>query len=217
MSGEGASVAAPKTITVILVDDHPVVRAGYRRLLEGTDNIRVVAEADNGDLGYRAFIEHAPEVVVMDLNMPGASGLEAVRRILARDSEAKVLVFSVHDNEAILNQAMKAGVRGYLTKRSAPETMVEAIETVASGRVYIDPIMPEPSGQERSPADILSPREFEVFRLLIEGKSVAEIAEILVISPKTAGVHHTRIMQKLNVSNRAQLAQLALQHGLMAI
>ncbi|MCK9531270.1 MAG: response regulator transcription factor [Gammaproteobacteria bacterium] len=217
MSGEGASVAASKTITVILVDDHPVVRAGYRRLLEGTDNIRVVAEADNGDLGYRAFIEHTPDVVVMDLNMPGASGLEAVRRILSRDSEAKVLVFSVHDNEAILNQAMKAGVRGYLTKRSAPETMVEAIETVAGGQIYIDPIMPEPTGQERSPADILSPREFEVFRLLIEGKSVAEIADILVISPKTAGVHHTRIMQKLNVSNRAQLAQLALQHGLMAI
>ncbi|MFA5530379.1 MAG: response regulator transcription factor [Thiohalomonadaceae bacterium] len=211
-------MSASETITVILVDDHPVVRGGYRRLLEGTDNIRVVAEADNGDMGYRAFCEHAPDVVVMDLNMPGASGLDAVRRILAREPEAKVLVFSVHDNEAMLNQAMKAGVRGYLTKRSAPEAMVEAIETVASGKVFIDPAMPEPSSSdERSPADVLSPREFEVFRMLVEGKSVAEIAELLVISPKTAGVHHTRIMQKLGVGNRAQLVQIALRHGLMAI
>lgn len=209
---------APETITVILVDDHPVVRAGYRRLLEGTDHIRVVAEADSGDLGYRAFCAHSPDVVVMDLNMPGASGLDAVRRILAREPEAKVLVFSVHDNEAMLNQAIKAGVRGYLTKRSAPEAMVEAIEAVASGKIFIDPAMPDSAtSEERSPADVLSPREFEVFRLLVEGKSVAEIAELLVISPKTAGVHHTRIMQKLGVGNRAQLVQLALRHGLMAI
>jgi two-component system invasion response regulator UvrY len=211
-----------EAISVILVDDHPVVRAGYRRLLEGTDNIRVVAEADNGDQGYRAFCDFNPDVVVMDLNMPGASGLDAVRRILAREAEAKVLVFSVHDNEAMLNQAMKAGVRGYLTKRSAPEEMVEAITRVAHGELFIDPVLLEKRvaherAEEANPSDVLSPREFEVFRLLVDGKSVAEIAELLVISPKTAGVHHTRIMQKLNANNRAQLVQIALRHGLVTL
>ena len=209
-------------ITVILVDDHPVVRAGYRRLLEATENIRVVAEAEDGEQGYRAFCDHHPDVMVMDLNMPGVSGLECVRRILAQDQEAKVLVFSVHDNEAMLNQAMRAGVRGYLTKRSAPEEMVAAITLVADGRIFIDPVVQEQrasqeSGESPDPSAILSPREFEVFRLLVDGYSVGEVGELLVISPKTAGVHHTRIMQKLNANNRAQLVQLALRHGLVQL
>lgn len=203
-------------ISVLLVDDHPVVRAGYRRLLDGDSAISVVAEAGDGDEGYRLYKELSPDVVIMDLNMPGISGLEAARKMIARDPGARVLVFSVHDNEAMLEQALKVGVRGYLTKRSAPETMLDAVHRIAAGRTYIDDALDVSGmgGAEDNTLARLSPREFEVFQLLSKGHSVAEIADLLVISPKTVGVHHTRIMQKLEINNRAQLVRIASRYGI---
>ncbi|MFC1773269.1 response regulator [Pseudomonadota bacterium] len=208
------------TIKALLVDDHEVVRAGYRRLLESTGKIEVVAEASDGEDAYRSYMQHQPTVVVMDLSMPGIGGLDASRRILARDESARILVFSVHENEIYLNRALDLGILGYISKRSASRVMVDAVRQVAKGELYI--------GQEMTPflvkrtvstdsqliAD-LSPREFEVFRLRAEGKSVNEIAEMLNVSPKTIGHHNTSVKQKLGLANSAELTRLAIRLGLV--
>ncbi len=203
-------------IRVLLVDDHPVVRTGFRRLLEVNTGV-VVAEAGSGEEAVQLYEETAPDVVVLDLSMPGMGGLETARRILARDGEARLLVFSVHDNEAMLSRALQAGVLGYLTKQSAPATLLEAVHAVAEGKMYIDPDLVGRAlgGGRGGLLERLTPREFEVFRLLAEGHSVNDIAGILNISPKTAGVHHTRIMHKLEVTTSVQLVRLALRHGII--
>jgi two-component system invasion response regulator UvrY len=203
-------------IRVLLVDDHPVVRTGFRRLLEVNTGV-VVAEAGSGEEAVQLYEETAPDVVVLDLSMPGMGGLETARRILARDGEARLLVFSVHDNEAMLSRALQAGVLGYLTKQSAPATLLEAVHAVAEGKMYIDPDLVGRAlgGGRGGLLERLTPREFEVFRLLAEGHSVNDIAGILNISPKTAGVHHTRIMHKLEVSTSVQLVRLAMRHGVI--
>ncbi|PKM43278.1 MAG: DNA-binding response regulator [Gammaproteobacteria bacterium HGW-Gammaproteobacteria-1] len=205
-----------KTIRVLLVDDHPVVRTGFRRLLEVNTGV-VVAEADSGEEAVQLYEKTAPDVVVLDLSMPGMGGLETARRILARDGDARLLVFSVHDNEAMLSRALQAGVLGYLTKQSAPATLLEAVHAVAEGKMYIDPDLVGRAlgGGRGGLLERLTPREFEVFRLLAEGHSVNDIAGILNISPKTAGVHHTRIMHKLEVTTSVQLVRLALRHGVI--
>ncbi len=209
-----------ETIKALLVDDHEVVRAGYRRLLESTGKIEVVAEASDGEDAYRSYMQHQPTVVVMDLSMPGIGGLDASRRILARDESARILVFSVHENEIYLNRALDLGILGYISKRSASRVMVDAVRQVAKGELYI--------GQEMTPFLVkrtvctdsqlianLSPREFEVFRLRAEGKSVNEIAEMLNVSPKTIGHHNTSVKQKLGVANSAELTRLAIRLGLV--
>ncbi len=203
-------------IRVLLVDDHPVVRAGFRRLLEVNTGV-VVAEVDNGEEAVHLYKETAPDVVVLDLSMPGIGGLETARRILTHDAEARILVFSVHDNEAMLSRALQAGVLGYLTKQSAPSILIDAVRAVAEGKMYIDPDLVGRAlgGGRGGLLERLTPREFEVFRLLAEGHSVNEIAGILSISPKTAGVHHTRIMHKLEVTTSVQLVRLALRHGII--
>lgn len=207
-------------IRVLLVDDHPVVRAGYRRLLESEGDIRVVAEAGSGEEGYRLFTEAPVDVVVMDLSMPGIGGLEAVRRMLAREPAARVLVFSVYESEAMLAQALRAGVHGYLTKQSAPQAMVEAVRQVCRGETFIDPLLGEHAveegADEAGPLGRLTPREFQVFRLLAEGHSVNEIARVLSISPKTAGVHHTRVMNKLGARTPVELVRIALRYGVIS-
>ncbi|MEW6646308.1 MAG: response regulator transcription factor [Pseudomonadota bacterium] len=203
-------------IRVLLVDDHPVVRAGFHRLLEVNEGM-VVAEAGSGEEAIQLYAATTPDVVVMDLAMPGIGGLEAARRLLARDGEARILVLSIHDNEAMLSRALQAGVLGYLSKQSAPAILLEAVHAVAEGRMYIDPDLVGRAlgGGRDGLLDRLTPREFEVFRLLAEGHSVNEIANLLSISPKTAGVHHTRIMHKLEVSTSVQLVRLALRHGVI--
>jgi len=205
-----------KPIRVLLVDDHPVVRTGFRRLLEVNEGM-VVAEAGSGEEGIRLYQETRPDVVVLDLAMPGIGGLETARRILAHDGEARILVFSIHDNEAMLSRALQVGVSGYLTKQSAPTTLLQAVHAVAEGKMYIDADLVGRAigGGRGGLLERLTPREFEVFRLLAEGHSVNEIANILSISPKTAGVHHTRIMHKLEVNTSAQLVRLALRHGVI--
>lgn len=208
------------TIKALLVDDHEVVRAGYRRLLESTGEIEVVAEASDGEDAYRSYMLHQPTIVVMDLSMPGIGGLDASRRILARDESARILVFSVHENEIYLNRALDLGILGYISKRSASRVMVDAVRQVAKGELYI--------GQEMTPFLVkrtvstdsqliaaLSPREFEVFRLRAEGKSVNEIAGMLNVSPKTIGHHNTSVKQKLGLANSAELTRLAIRLGLV--
>jgi len=210
----------PGAISVMLVDDHAVVRMGFRLLLEGTDDLRVVAEAQSGEEAVRLCPEARPDVVVMDLSMPGIGGLEAINRILSKAPDAKILVLSAHEDTAHPRRALAAGAKGYLTKRSAAEELINAIRTVARGKNYIEPSMAQvlAVGQvtgKKSPIDILSGREFEVFMLLAKGKSVADIADALSLSPRTVGTHMYHVKQKLNAGNAAELAIIAMQHGLL--
>ncbi len=202
------------------MDDHEVVRAGYRRLLEATDDIEVITEVTDGEHAYTEFFRLHPDVLVMDLSMPGMGGLEASMRILSREKSARILVFSVHENEVFLRRAMDAGILGYISKRSASHVMVEAVRQVAAGSIFIGQEMmqylvkqKQTSGNETI-AD-LSPREFEVFHLLANSKSVNEIAGILNLSPKTVGHHVTSVKHKLGVSDIAALTRLAIRHGII--
>ena len=209
-----------KEISVLLVDDHEVVRAGYRRLLESTGGITVIAEAASGEDAYTGYFKHHPDVLVMDLSMPGMGGLEASMRILAKDKSAKILVFSVHENEVFLQRALDAGITGYISKRSASQVMVDAVRQVAAGELYVgQEMMPYlvkwKTNTQNEPIAGLSPREFEVFHLLADSKSVNDIAEILNLSPKTVGHHCTSVKKKLGVSDIAALTRLAIRLGII--
>jgi two-component system invasion response regulator UvrY len=207
-------------IRVLLTDDHEVVRAGYRRLLESTPDISVIAEAADGEEAYRGYLEHHPDVVVMDLSMNGVGGIEASRRILSRDGAARILVFSVHENEVFLNRALDSGILGYISKRSASRVMIEAVRQVAAGKLYVGQemlpfLLKRTPANDAQPVSELSPREFEVFRLLADSKSVNEIAELLNLSPKTVGHHVTSVKNKLGITSIAGITRLAIRLGVI--
>ena len=203
-----------KKIRVLLADDHAVVRAGYQMLLKNSGDIEVIGEADSGERACKAFAELQPDVVVMDLSMPGIGGLEAIRRITARDANARILVFSMHDDTVFVEHALQAGARGYLCKSSAPEVLVEAIIELASGKSHIDSDMVQKLALQKargkdSPFSNLSTREFEIFCLLAEGLNTSEIAKRLSLSYKTVANYSTQIKSKLNVTTVAELARPA--------
>ncbi|NOS98896.1 MAG: response regulator transcription factor [Methylotenera sp.] len=207
-------------INVMLVDDHAVVRMGFKMLLESDADIKVVAEAESGEQAITRYMEHKPNVVVMDITMPGIGGLEAIERILAKDSSARILVLSAHEDSVHPKRVLNAGAMGYLTKRSAAEEMIKAIRIVASGKKYLEASVAQQmaiqnlSG-EQNPVDVLSPREFEVFMALAKGKTTNEIAETLFLSPRTVGTHLYNIKQKLNANNSAEIALIAMRSGLL--
>jgi two-component system, NarL family, invasion response regulator UvrY len=208
------------TIKVMLADDHAVVRMGFRLLLEGSPDIRVVAEADSGEDAVRRFAEVKPDVVVLDLSMPGIGGLEALSRILAREPTAKVLVLTAHEDAMHARRVLKAGALGYLSKRSAAEELIQAIRQVWAGRTFLEPAIAQQLAVqqltgERNPVDMLSEKEFKVFLALARGQSVADIAEVMSLSPRTIGTHLYNIKQKLGASNSAELAIVAMRHGLL--
>jgi two-component system invasion response regulator UvrY len=207
-------------ISVLLVDDHTVVRTGFRLLLESTSDVRVIAEADSGEAACRRFDETTPDIVVLDLSMPGIGGLETLRRIRARDQSAKMLALSAHDDVMHARRALKQGALGFLSKRTAPETLLEAVRTVAAGQRYIDPRLAQEMALAdvagtASPLELLSEREFEVFMRLANGSAVSRIATELNLSASTVGTHLYNIKQKLQVSNQAELTLVALRAGLI--
>ena len=208
-------------IRVLLVDDHAVVRTGFRLLLQSLAEISVVAEAESGEAACQRFFELAPDVVVLDLAMPGMGGLEALRRIRARHPEARVLALSAHDDPMHARRALREGAMGFLSKRSAPEALVEAVTAVAAGRRYIDMslaqklALAEIEGTAKPPIEQLSEREFEVFIRLAQGATVQKIAEDLKLSASTVGTHLYNIKQKLQVGNQSELTLLAIRNGLI--
>ena len=208
------------TINVMLVDDHAVVRMGFRMLLETAADIKVIAEAENGEQAVKLYVEHQPNVVVMDITMPGIGGLEAIERIMAKDSAARILVLSAHEDSVHPKRVLNAGAMGYLTKRSAAEELIKAIRTVAGGKMYLEANIAQQmaiqqlSG-EKNPVDVLSDREFEVFMALAKGKTTNDIADTLCLSPRTVGTHLYNIKQKLNASNSAEIALIAMRSGLI--
>jgi two-component system invasion response regulator UvrY len=207
-------------INVMLVDDHAVVRMGFKMLLESDTDIKVIAEAESGEQSIQRYVEHKPDVVVMDITMPGIGGLEAIERILAKDNAAKILVLSAHEDSVHPKRVLNAGAMGYLTKRSAAEELIKAIRTVASGKKYLEASVAQQmaiqqlSG-DQNPVDVLSPREFEVFMALAKGKTTNDIAETLFLSPRTVGTHLYNIKQKLNANNSAEIALIAMRSGLL--
>lgn len=206
-------------IRVLLADDHPVVRSGYLRLLDQAGDIRVVAEAGDGEAAYTAFLAERPDVLVTDISMPGG-GLELVRRVRARDGGARVLVFSMHDSASLVAQALDAGAAGYVTKGSPPDRLTEAVRAAHAGQRYLSPDVAPAPGRRRAEPEAealagLSVREFETFRLLAQGLSVDECAAELRLSPKTISNHQTLIKEKLGVATLAALAHLALRHGVI--
>lgn len=209
-------------INVMLVDDHAVVRFGFRVLLDATEDIRVVAEAESAEVAYQLIPTAKPDVIVMDISLGGTMGVEATRRIVARDKMARVLGLSSHEDPSYVRYMLKAGALGYLSKRSAPDELMHAIRQVAEGRMYIDSLLSqrmalEEFNGEKSPIEVLSEREFGVFIQLAKGSSVNQIAEMLNISPRTVGTHLYNVKQKLGVANQAELALIAVRHGLIEL
>jgi len=207
-------------VKVLLVDDHAVVRMGFKMLLESAADIKVVAEAENGEQAIKMYVEHQPDVVVMDITMPGIGGIEAIDRIMAKDNTARILVLSAHEDSVHPKRVLNAGAMGYLTKRSAAEELIKAIRTVASRKMYLEASVAQQmaiqqlSG-EANPVDVLSDREFEVFMSLAKGKTTNEIADTLCLSPRTVGTHLYNIKQKLNANNSAEIALIAMRSGLI--
>jgi two-component system invasion response regulator UvrY len=206
-------------IRVMLVDDHALVRMGFRMLLADA-RAEVVAEAGSGEEACQQYATVKPDVVVMDLSMPGMGGLEAVRRLVAQDPKVRILALSAHEDTAHPRRVLRAGALGYLAKRSAPDALIVAVQAVARGERYVDAqtaqalAMAQIDG-EASPADTLSEREFSVFLHLARGMSVAQIAEVLSLSPSTVGTHLYHVKQKLNAGNQSELTLVALRWGLI--
>ncbi len=205
---------------MLLVDDHAVVREGYRRLLERDDSLVVVGEAATAADAIRIDSELEPDVVVLDIGLPGISGIEILRRIIAHRPDARVLMFSMYQDGIYATRAIDAGARGYLSKASAPDLLIEAVRSVAGGRRYLSPDVQQAMNRRSSAAhqlaDALSTRELEVLRLLIQGYGVEEIGERLGLSPKTAANHQSSIKQKLGADSALQLILIAQQFGLIS-
>ena len=206
----------------MLVDDHAVVRTGFRLLLQAYADIEVMAEADSGEAACQMYESVAPDVVVMDIAMAGMGGIEAIKRLVAKDAKARILALSAHEDTSHPRRALQAGALGYLSKRSAPEVLIDALRAIAKGQRYLDAqiaqrMVVQDIHGDKGPMDKLSPREFEVFLQLARGQSVAQISETLTLSSSTIGTHLYNIKQKLGLGNQAEMTLLAVRHGLIDV
>jgi two-component system, NarL family, invasion response regulator UvrY len=205
---------------ILLVDDHAIVREGYRSLLQKQSNLTVIGEARDGEEAYRLFKLHTPDLTIMDLGMPSAGGIEAIKRICSWQRTARVLVFSMHQNAAYVLQALRAGARGYVTKSSPPSSLVRAVFEVLHGKIAMSrdierELAFDKISESSRPLEELTPREFEVLQMLLAQQSVDQIATVLCISRKTVGNLHYLIKSKLGATSDIALALIALQYGLL--
>ena len=224
MSANAVSASDTTPIRVLLIDDHAVVREGYRHLLGNCERIGCVVEADSGAAGYRRFLKGDMDVVVLDLSMPGVGGLEVLRRMKRQQRAVPVLIFSMHEEAVIVERALAAGANGYLSKRSGAAALIDAVLRVAAGERVIEvelspPTAPRGRRTRTLPSRLrqLSDREFEIFRQLAEGRSVAQIAQQLSLSCGTVANYNTAIRDKLGVGNAAELARLAIAAGVVRL
>jgi DNA-binding NarL/FixJ family response regulator len=202
-------------ITVLLADDHALVRRGFRRLLEDDPDIAVVGEASTGDEAIRLAAELKPHVIVMDCAMPGSNGLAATRRILAEAPDTAIVMLSMHAEETFIRQALDAGARGYLLKNALDLDLAAAVKSAAAGETVLDPTLPSRDTLKGERGGALTTREMEVLQLICEGLSNREIAARLDLSANTIAVHRANIMQALGVHKAAELVKYAIHHGLV--
>lgn len=205
-------------ITILVIDDHPIVRAGCKQLIQQIPSTKVV-EAETGEEGYKLFQEIYPDMVLLDITLPGLGGLEILRKMRANRENAKILMFSMHEDPVFASRAMQTGARGYITKNNAADHLVEAVEKVLAGKTYLSPDTAQQLamlnvGAGESALSDLSRRELEILRLLGEGKSMTEIAGVLGISYKTVANNLTQIKSKLDINKTAELMRFAIAHGL---
>lgn len=206
-------------LSVLLVDDHAIVRTGLKQLFSMTEGIGLVTEADSGERAYGLFVDVKPDLVLMDLSLPGSGGLHTIRKMITRDERAKILAFSIHDELVYVTRVMEAGAKGYLTKSCATEMLTEAITRVARGEIFIEPAIAQKiavdrfSGGSGSLLSELSSREFEVFCLIARGYTTQESAHELCLSIKTVANYCTQIKAKLNIKTTAELTRLAYRYG----
>ncbi len=208
------------SITIMLVDDHAIVREGYRSLLQKQDNMQVIAEANDGAQAYLSYKQHSPDIVIMDISMPGQGGLEAISRIKQFSADAKIIVFSMHQNPSFAVQATRAGALGYVTKSSDPDVLIRAIHDVQQGKYTLSAdiaqaLALEKLGTESNALDQLTAREFEILRMLVEATPTQDIADTLNISPKTVANAHYIIKKKLGVTSDIELTHLAIKMNIL--
>lgn len=203
------------TVSVLLVDDHSVVRAGFRYLLERVDGF-VVIESDSAEAAYRTYREKKPDVVVIDMSMPGIGGLEGIRRLRASDDTSRIIVLSMYNDPSFVTRAMEMGALGYLSKNCGPEELAKAIAAVMRGeRYFSSDIALEAADTGGTELSSLSTREFQVFRMLADGASVKDIADTLSLSPKTVNNHRSNIMEKLQLHSAVEMTRLAVREGII--
>jgi len=208
-------------ITILVVDDHDVVRAGVARLLSDIKGMKVIGEAESGEKAVRIAKEKRPQVVLMDVKMPGIGGLEATRKMLRNDPDIKIIALTVCGEEPFPSKLLQAGAAGYITKDSNLDEIVNAIKTVYSGKRYIGPEIAQQlalktvSDTEKSPIDLLSERELQVMMMITEGQKVQEISDKLCLSPKTVNSYRYRLFDKLRVASDVELTHLAIKHGIL--
>ena len=207
----------PNKISVLLVDDHTLVRRGFRRILEDEADIKVVGEAGDGKEAIKLAEELKPNVIVMDCALPGTSGLVATRKILSDSPEQKILMLSMHSEDTLVRQALEAGARGYVLKNAVDLELAGAIRKVMAGEVVLDPQVSKRASLKGERNGGLTPRELEILQLIVDGKSNKEIADQLGLSVNTVAVHRANIMDALGIHKTAELVVYAIRNGLVNV
>ncbi|WP_421297145.1 UvrY/SirA/GacA family response regulator transcription factor [Aeromonas sp. 604015] len=208
-------------INVFLVDDHELVRTGIRRILEDVRGIKVVGEAQSGETAVTFCRQHHPDVILMDMNMPGIGGLEATRKILRIRPDVRIIVLTIHSENPFPTKVMQAGAAGYLTKGAAPDEMIQAIRLVHSGQRYISPVIAQQmalsqfASADENPFKSLSERELQIMMMITKGQKVTDISEQLNLSPKTVNSYRYRLFSKLGINGDVELTHLAIRYGML--